>query len=178
MAKVYAVLVNTTTSEIIKRALYPREDMAAIEGLEEGLEWLIENITTPAPAYDGRVYRLIRNETITSTPHPTYPAINQLQVDYVLELRTPEELEQAVKDAEFSANDALLPQADLLKYTILAVGSLIKQIQGGTPSAAEETVRTKFLNLAVKVWQNDTELQSKIVDAQAGTDPSIDTGWA
>ena len=91
-----AVLIRKSTGEIIKRGLYPREDMALIDGLDPDLEWLLVYIPYEAPDYDPRVFVLTTTESITTQPHPDYIHLNQFLVTYNTVKRDIESIESSI----------------------------------------------------------------------------------
>jgi len=177
MSALPSVLIRKSTGEIIKHALYPREDMQPIVGLDPDLEWLVKFEPYAAPDYDSRIFVLNRIESITTTPHPDYAWLNQYQITYSTTKRVIEEITINIENAEVEANTTMLPYTKQLKYTILALGVLFRNLDGMTLTAKEQLVKDKMLALATRVWKNDAELQAKINEAIAGTEPNIDSGW-
>jgi hypothetical protein len=92
----------------VKRAEYPRKDMALVEGLEAGLEWKLIQILV-APVFDKNIERIQYRETVTGLPHPDYPHLSKVVFDYEIIPFTQAELDAkaiaAAKD-DFKNNQA------------------------------------------------------------------------
>lgn len=166
-----AVLIKNGV--IIKRGQYPRTDMNTIINLEDGLEWLLINEDT-IPTYDSRIYNLVTTETITGTPHPIYPNINQLHVTYSLLKRSNEEIESNIIDAENSANSQVVPNKEQLKLLLLGVAISLENL---TLTGKKELIKNRLVNLALKIWNNDTNMKAKIQDLANGNPLNLDDGW-
>ena len=177
MAALQSVLIRKSTGEIIKHALYPREDMQPIDGLDPDLEWLVKYEPYLAPDYDSRIFLLNRTEEVTTTPHPDYEWLNQYQITYSTTKRVDEDIVLSIENAEVQANETMLPYTKQLKYLTLGLGVLFRNVDGMTLTQKEQVVKDKMIALATRVWKNDAELQAKVAELVAGTEPNIDEGW-
>lgn len=82
----------------VKRAEYPREDMALVYNLQVGLEWkLIEQLNVPV--YDSLTHRIQYRETATDLPHPDYPHLKKVVIDYEVIALTQLEIDKILADA-------------------------------------------------------------------------------
>lgn len=172
-----AVLIKKSTGEILKRSLYPREDMQPIDGLDPDLEWLIVYQPYEIPDYDSRIYILTTTEEVTTTPHPLYPLLNQFLVTYVTTKRELTDIEWAIKNAENIANENIVSQTDFNKIVLLALGVIVRYAKGQTLTQKEIDMMNKILSVAVKVWKNDDNFKLILADFTAGNEPDIDAGW-
>lgn len=172
-----AVLIRISTGEVIKHDNYPNAEVTPVQGLDPDLKWLVKYIPYDKPSYDSRIFKLITTEEITTIAHPDYPDLDQYLITYNTQKRSNTEIQEYIENAENFANETLLPYDRRVKLLTLAVGLLIRKTNGITLTANEEVIQQKMLNIAVKVWKNDTELQSKIAQLLNGEEPEIDAGW-
>lgn len=172
-----AVLIRKSTGEILKRSLYPREDMGTIDGLDPDLEWLLVYIPFNVPDYDPRVFILNTTEEITTTPHPDYSNLNQFLITYTTIKRDIVDIEYSLKNAENIANEGIVSQTDFNKLVLLALGVIIRYSKGQTLTQKEIDMMNKILSIAVKVWKNDDNFQLLLNDYTLGNEPNIDAGW-
>lgn len=177
MSALPSVLIRKSTGEIIKHALYPREDMQPIIGLDPDLEWLVKHEPYLAPDYDSRIFILNRIESITKTAHPDYEWLNQYQITYSTAKRTDQEITVSIENAEVEANETMIPYNKQLKLLALSVGVLFRNLDGMTLTPKEQTIKTKMLDVAVRIWKNDAAVRAKVNELTAGTEPNIDEGW-
>ena len=177
MAALPSVLLRKSTGEIIKHALYPREDMQPVVGLDPDLEWLVKFEPYLVPDYDSRIFLLNRIEEVTTTPHPDYSWLNQYRITYSTTKRVNDDIILNVENAETQANETMLPYTKQLKYLTLGLGVLFRNLDGMALTPKELVVKDKMMVLATRVWKNDAELQLKVAEIIAGTEPNIDAGW-
>lgn len=172
-----AVLIRLSTGEIIKHGNYPKSEVTPIEGLDPDLKWLIKHIPYAVPSYDSRLFRLVTTQEVTEEAHPTYPELNQFKITYNTEKRHNDEITEYIENAESYANESLLPYDKRMKLMTLAIGLLIRKTNGITPTAKELLIETKMMEIATRVWKNDSELASKLSALLLNQEPEIDAGW-
>ena len=172
-------LVRKSTGEILDRnATYFKGDLSLPpDGLDPDLEYLIFHEPYPAPTYDSRIFKLSITEEISTDPHPVYAHFNQFKVTFTTAKRINEEIEQAVKSREVSANNGVVPQEKFNKLVLLAVGVLFRQVEDQVLTTKEIAIKDKALAAAVKLWKNDQTLRDKIQEISDGLEPDIDAGW-
>jgi len=173
-----AVLIRKSTQEIIKHADYPREDMEPVEGLNPDLEWLVKYEPYVQPDYDSRTYNLETVGTITTTPHPLYPDLNQYTITYSIERKEDDEILEVLDNLEAQMNETIIPIAAQLKYLSGALECLFKIVRdSATLKNKEEKIVRTFRKQAVKVLKNhETKLAKKAILA-GGNLPTLDDVW-
>jgi len=96
-----AVLIRISTQEIIKKADYPKNEIAPIVGLDPDLKWLLVNEITK-PSYDPFTEKLVRVEEITVEAHPVYTDFDQYKIYWNTVALNVQELQQ-IEDNDVSA---------------------------------------------------------------------------
>lgn len=157
------------------------EDFAAAGpaglGLEAGLEVLIPHEPNPKPEPGGRYYRVDVSRSGTENAHPSYPAYKTYETTYSVVKRPIEEIEDGAYEAERSALERIFTEREQIKLLTLGLAVAFREVSGTALSQKEQTVKTRCLALAVKVWKNDANVRSLIQQAQAGDEPDQSTGW-
>ena len=172
-----AVKIKVSTQEVLYVGKYPRIDMQPVVGLDADLEWLIKYEPSPRPDVDGRIYDIVKNESITTTPHPDYPHLNQYLISYSTVKKIDDELDEAVVAAELDANKTIFTEQQQLKYITLGLGVLIHYMEGNTATAKMIVIKNKIKAMALRIWNNDTEMRNKIQEIIDGTTPDLDANW-
>ena len=171
-----AVLIRKSTQEVIKKAMYPREDMQPVIGLNPDMEWLIVREVNSIPIYDPRVYVLIKSEQITKVKDTEYPHLNQYQVTYSTEKRDITSITQNVTQLESDYNQQIIPYEKQLKLLTLGVGILFKYSKS-TLTEKEQLIKDRLISIAIKIWKNDQTLRDKISAILANKLVDLDTNW-
>lgn len=172
-----AIKIQISTQKVLSRGKYPRHDMQPINNLEADVEWLILYEPSPRPTVDERLYDVVRNESITTTPHPDYPHLNQFLISYSTTQKVDAEIERMLEAVELQANETHFPVEQHLKYLTLGLGVVIHFMEGNTPTAKMIVVKDKIKALALRLWNNDQVLQNKVTELSGGTLPDPDTNW-
>jgi len=172
-----SVLIRKSTGEIIKHAIYPREDMGEILGLYPDLEWLVKYIPFERPEYDSRLFILEIMEEVTQEPHPEYPHLNKYNITYGTKKRTDEEIIAHIENAAIEANEQLVDSRTGIEVFMAAIAALIKLSDSLQIDTKEQRILDKALESADKIWKNKDQLQSKIQQLADGEEPDIDSQW-
>lgn len=173
-----SVLIRKSTQEIIKHADYPREDMEPVIGLDPDLEWLVKYEPYIQPDYDNRVYNMNMAGTITTTPHPDYPDLNQYSIAYSIERKDDNEILELLDNIEAQMNETIIPIAMQLKYLSGALECLFKIVRdSATLTTKQEKIVTTFRTQAVKILKNHTNKLNKKSTLLQGTLPTLDDNW-
>jgi len=109
-----AVLIRISTQDIIKKADYPKNEIAPIVGLDPDLKWLLVN-QLAQPPYDPFTEKLVRVEEITVEAHPVYPDFDQYKIYWNIVALTAQEqtdYQQNIDDNDASASKHLQYKAD------------------------------------------------------------------
>lgn len=194
-----SVLVHKPTKAIVKRGLYPREDMGEIVGLDPDYVWLVEytqkfdesNITPP---YDSRYFKLVTEVPDLTLynfdlehpdfPHvnpdpslPSYPHLAMYKTSYSLAKRTTEEILVHVQEAKRLADEAIFKSQEQMTTTLRMLALMDKQQQGLTLTADEELELVKLRSMRVNVEKNQANHDQLVGLITAGSEPDIDAGW-
>lgn len=178
-----AVLVQKSTGEIIKIGTYPAVpnpdgSLPDIVGLDPDLQWLAVYQPFMQPDYDPRVFVLVETkEVLPTTPHPVYTNLMQYKITYAVAKKTNTEIESSLVNAEQVANQNVFPIDKQLKLLTLSVAVLFRSVQGISLNAKETAIKNKLMDLAVKIWQNDSMFADKKAALIAGQKVDIDSGW-
>jgi len=172
-----AVLIRTSNGEIIKHDVYPREDMALVEGLDPDLKWLVKFTPFVKPDYDSRIFILRQVEEVTTIAHPDYEHLNQYKITFETEKRQDADIETSIANAEQDANQQMLPATRQLKLMALGLGVLFRALDGLELSSKEKVIKDEIVTKATKLWKNDNNLRNKITQLAQGEEPEIDAGW-
>lgn len=179
-----AVLIRKSTKEIIKRALYPREDVTPfLEGeIDPDYEWLIENIPFPEPMYDPRIYLMVTNlpdlANLNSFPqHPLYPGIKEYKITYSPEKRPKDEIIIEIDNAEKQANDLIWSEGEHKDKQLMMMQASLKASTGATLNEYEQTLLDNMNAIAVKLSKNKDNRNILVGQVNANREPNIDSGW-
>lgn len=173
-----SILIRKSTGEILKRAPYPRADMGPIEGLDPDLEWCVIRVPFAPPEYDGRYYRLVSTEQ-RGTDHDTeFEHLHPWLVTYTTEKWPVAEIKETVENRESNANEGLVKVVEHLKLLALGIGTLFRRVEGLTLTQKEAAIKTRCVDLAIKVWQNHDRSQEIKTQIDSGQEPDMDTGWS
>lgn len=172
-----AVLIRISTGEVIKHANLPGDPTQPIPGLDSDLKWLIKREPFAAPDYDERYFILNRIETAMQAPHPDYPLYEEWRITYTTTKRPTPEIVDEVKNAEQDALQKVFPARDQLKLLALGIAVLFRAQDGLQLNAKETAIKNKVLNLAQKIWQNDSVARTKETAVLANSEPDLDADW-
>ena len=140
--------------------------------LPANFEWklLYEN---PKPSIL-EIERLVRTEEDYNSPHPDYPHLKRVDVIYTKERKSDAEIIEMIENAENNANEQLINNKDRLKVMVLYMAIVHRKLNGDPINAKMQSILDKGDAYAIKLWQNDTNLNNKLADL---TNVEIDTGW-
>lgn len=153
---------------------YPRMDMGIIENLDSGLEFKII-VKAELPIITD-LERLERIETETNNAHPTYSHLKVVNITWNVIRKSDEEIQQRLEAAKSEANAGVF-SGDREELLILTLGALIKLSRNESIPQKATTLLDNVLQKAVKVWQNDTVIKSKLQQLANGEDININTDW-
>lgn len=159
-----------------KRAPYPNKDIVPIVGLEANLEWKLI-IRDALPVYDKRTHNLVVTEDNSDVFHPTYTFLKQYFITYSTIKRANADIVTEVEQAEHDANASILTELGENKHTTLAIGALIDDFNGITPTPNQIAMMNLVNNKVAKIWDNDTEADAKKDIANADGIPDLDSNW-
>lgn len=181
---VQSVLVRKSTKEIIKHALYPREEVTPfLEGeIDPDYEWLIQYIPFSEPDYDPRVYIMVTNlpdlqNLDAFEEHPNYPGIKAYQITYSPEKRSKEEIIISIDNAEKEANDLIWSEGEHKDKQLLMMQASLKASTGATLNDYEQELLNEMNIVAVKLSKNRDNKNILVDEIDAGRVPNIDSGW-
>lgn len=173
-----SVLIRKSTGEILKRGLYPRPDMAPVEGLDPDLEWAVEE-ETPRPSYDPIYYHLTRSGALGG-PHTEYPWLSTWVWSYTPEKRLKEEIISRIEDIDRAEMVRELTPIERDKMLLLGLGVILRNLPAAVTngfSAKEKVITDKLLSAAIRVFQNDDHLKALISQVNADAEPDANAGW-
>jgi hypothetical protein len=173
-----SVLIRKSTGELLKRAPYPRADLAPVDGLDPDLEWCIVREPYPAPDYDPRYYSLVTTEQRGAVADATFPHLHPWLITHATQKRAELEIATHVDNKERAELDRHLKEVEQLKILALGVGVLFRRVQGLTLTAKEQAIADRCTALAVKLWQNHARAQEIKTQITAGQEPDLEAGWA
>jgi hypothetical protein len=177
-----AVLVRKSTKEIIKQALYPREDMQPVQGLDPDYEWLIKHIPYPEPDYDSRIYIMETqlpdlNFLNDFQEHPDYSGIREYRITYNPVKRPNADIIISIENAEKQANASIWSEAAHKDETLFMINSVRKEATGATLNTEEQSHVDKLSGINVKLAKNRDTATIMINQVNNGQEPNIDEGW-
>ena len=154
-------------------------------GIPETQELVCVHEPYTTPVVETRLISVITNEVYENTNHPIYPTLKQWLITYATEEKSIEEKKLAVDEIEYENNETVLPTRQRVKYTILALDSLLDHLgltNNTTINAIALNVKKKkqlriFKRLANKIRNNDAERDAKHVLIDALTNPNLDANW-
>jgi len=181
----FFVIVNKTTK---KPELFPDtsglvtesqilqwiDDMVNNNGMGSDQELVASNEPYARPQVDERLMKVDETKDYSSDNHPIYSNIKQWLITYKTSHRDVTEKKIAIDDAEYAASETTIPTNKRLKYTILALDSILKHIgydRSTSPlNEKNKNIIKEFKQIADKVRANDTARESK--HAQLNVDPN------
>jgi len=179
-----SVLIRKSTKEIIKHALYPRENVTPfLEGeIDPDYEWLIVYTPYTEPDYDSRIYIMVTNlpnlEFLNSfQDHPDYPGIKAYQVTYSPEKRSVDEIIISINNAEKEFNNLIWSEAIHKDRMLLMLAAADKKTNGQELNSTEQEYLNDMTNIAVKVSKNLANKNLLISQVNLNQEPNIDSGW-
>ncbi len=140
-----------------------------------GFEWklLVEGIK---PIFN-YLEHLQRSEVDNDTTNADYPNFKQIDVVWTKIRKSDAEITMLIEKAESKANESLVKYVDRLKVMVLYMALERRDRKGLTITAKMQTILDKGDAYAVKLWQNDTNLKTKLQELADGQDLDINTGW-
>lgn len=140
-----------------------------------GYEWklLVEGVKPPV----SEIENLSHTEVDNNTSNADYPHLKQIDVVYTVERKPDAELNQSIENAENNANEQLINYTDRLKVMMLYMAIVHRKLNGDTITAKMQAILDKGDNYALKLWQNDTELEAKLQQVVNGEDVDINSNW-
>lgn len=176
-----AVLIRKSTGEVLKYGAWPAVDESnnpvEVPGLDPDLQWLLEHEPFASPTPDMRFYTVQRAEEISTDPHPIYAFANQYKITYTTPKRDQAEIEDHAYNVEQEQLNHIFKTREQIKLLALGIGVLFRSVDGLSLTAKEQAVADKCVNLALKVWNNDANVKSKIAAIANGEEPDLDAGW-
>jgi len=160
----------------VKRAPYPRADMALLEGQKSYIEWklIVENAI---PTYDRRTHNLVITEDNTNDPHPTYTHLKQYTITYSTVKKSNAQIVDEVILAEEEANKTILSNKNRFKYLAIGLAILERKAEGQNITPKMQNILDIITTKATNMWLNDTEADTKKATANADGVPDLDAGW-
>ena len=164
-----AVLIRISTQEIIKKADYPKNEVAPIVGLDPDLKWLIVN-NVVQPSYDPFTERLVRVEEITVEPHPIYTNFDQYKIYWnVVALTQAEQdaYQQQVDDADASANKLQTYKSDGQVGFDRAYALIQRKFDNGLITGSQaQNIATSLYPVIEPLYKGLWQLAKVNIDAQ------------
>ena len=167
-----AILYNNGLE--VRRANYPDLEMRLID-LPDGYEWKLL-ISGVKPSIT-EIERLVKSEVDNNTNNEDYPHLKQIDIVYTKVRKSDAEIITLLENAENNANESLVKFVDRLKVMVLYMAIVHRKASGLNITAKMQTILDKGDNYALKLWENDTNLQSKLTDLSNGLDININDGW-
>jgi hypothetical protein len=164
------VLRRVSTGQVINRfVVYPNVvDDAVIEGLDPDLEYLAID-RDAQPDYDSRIYDLQTLEAKSG---------NLWRITYATPKKAVEQIKVAITNREATEVGQHLTPMERDKMLLLGLGVLFTTQVGVTLTIRQQAVKTRILQAAQRVLQNDQRVADLFADVDANKVPDIDTGWA
>lgn len=173
-----SVLIRISTGEILNRTLYPRDDMAAVEGLDPDLEWMVIRTPFPVPNYDPRYFNMVTTEERGPDPDAEFTHLHPWNVTYSTTKRPVEQIKLSARNKERLELSRHLSDADALKFTLMVVTALAREQKGLALTPREQAALDQLTVLAVKVQANDDRGTEIVAQIELGQEPDLDAGWA
>lgn len=173
-----AVLIRISTGEVLVRALYPREDMQPVVGLEPDLEWCVCRTPFPSPEYDPRYFALVKTEQRGETADAEFSHLHPWLTTFTTQKRTIPEILTSVENKERFELDKHVRPVEAQKLCILGMAILFKEIQGLTLNARQTAIKNRIQNAANKVSANNDRAAEIADQVSANQEPDLESGWS
>jgi hypothetical protein len=173
-----SVLIRISTGQILQRALYPRDDMGPIVGLDPDLEWCVARTPFPAPEFDPRYYSLVQTEQRSAPPDSEFAHLHGWVRTFTTQKRATPEILTSVENKEREQLNVHVREVEALKLCILGMAVLFQEVQGLTLNGRQTAIKNRVLQAAVKVWQNHDRAGEITTQVNANQEPDLEAGWA
>lgn len=172
-----AVLFNTQTNLIVNRGPLPGNPEEPIPGLAPELKWLIVYQPFVEPTYDERYNILNVIETVTTDPHPQYPLYHQFKITFEVVLRPTSEIIEAARRVEQEALMQVFKLEDQVKLLTFGEAVIFQILGQQSLNPKQQAVRTRLIDTARKLWENESNRETKEAAIIAGQQPNLDQGY-
>jgi len=167
-----AILYNNGVE--VRRGNYPDLEIKLIP-LPAGYEWKLI-FEQPRPTLTP-IQNLVREEQDNDNSHPDYPHLKMIEVVYTVVKKSDAEIIALLEAREDNANQSLMSHTDRLKIMVLYMAIVNRKVNGDPINAKMQAILDKVDARALKLWQNDTNLENKLNELSQGGNPNIDDGW-
>lgn len=123
------------------------------------------------------IERLEYSEVDNDTSNVDYPHLKQIDIVYTKIRKSDAEIISLIENAENNANESLVKYVDRLKVMVLYMAIVHRKLNGDPINVKMQDILDKGDAYAVKLWDNDTNLKSKLTDLSNGLDININDGW-
>lgn len=173
-----ATQIQLSTGLVTRRGPLPVADPTQpVPGLDPDFVWLIDYEPYASPAYDPRIYNLTTVFTNNGVPHPTYPLYNQYEISYTVQIKSHEELYQAVDDKEQDVLNSLITFDKKDKLFTDMLGILIALADGINLDDDEQAVLDDMI-AKYSVRKIHKNRKKQLYDDISKDKPfDIDDGW-
>jgi hypothetical protein len=164
-----------------KRSEYPRADMQPLEQSPgQALKYVWKIIREGVkPSYDPRLYTLVKDEVNSENDDSEFAHLKVYEVNYVKTAKSKAQIINEIEKIEEENNALIHGSKEKDKLLLMALGSILRKIEGNTLTTFEENLHTKIMSKAANVYRNHQELVIKrnAVNNDTFVDADIDTNW-
>lgn len=173
-----SVLIRISTGEILQRALYPRDDMGPVQGLDPDLEWCVVRTPFAAPDFDPRYYALVQTEQRGASVDAEYPHLHPWNITFTTQKRPKPDIKVSAENKERVELGRHIRDVETNKLILYGLAILFRLINQQQLTAREQQIRDRLLAIIVKLRANDDRVQEILTQIEADQEPDLDAGWA
>lgn len=158
-------------------AMYPREDMGPVIGLDPNLEYCVKRTPFPEPDFDPRLFSLDVIGARGTEPDAEFPHLHPWNITFATVARTKPEIKNHIRNKEREQLSLHFAQADVTKKLLLIVAAIARDVKKFELTPDELAVLDEMTAVVVKVKTNDQHAAQLEQDVDADLPVDIDAGW-